>query len=140
MAKKIRIFDHFMGGASISKKQGAPGSFQQSRSIDIDSEPTSFKILPKTAKISTTVVTDLIKWFVTAKDGNIYAVDAGNDIYKDAAGTVTKVVNNTTGAGQGLAYFEEDDYLYYSVTTTLGRYGPISNSPTNSTTLFRSIA
>lgn len=134
--KKIRIFDQFYGGTSPSVKQGAPGSFQNSRSIDIDSEPTSFKILPKTAKISTTVVTNLIKWFASAKDGNIYAIDAGNDIYKDAAGTVTKVVDNSTGAGQGLGYFEEDDYLYYSLTTTLGRFGPISNSPTNSTTFF----
>lgn len=138
MSKKIRIFDHYMGGLAISKKEGAPGSFQQSRSIDIDSEPTSFKILPKTAKISTTVVTNLIKWFATAKDGNTYAIDAGNDIYKNVAGTVTKVVDFLVpvGAGQGLAYFEEDDYLYYSNTTTIARYGPLSNSPTNSVTFF----
>jgi hypothetical protein len=136
MSKKIRIFDHFQGGISVSRKEGAPGSFQNSRSIDIDSEPTSFKILPKTAKISSTTVTDLIKWFATAKDGNIYAIDAGNDIYKDASGTVTKVVNNSTGAGQGLAYRDDDDYLYYSLTTTIGRFGPITNSPSNSTTFF----
>lgn len=125
-----------MGGLSVSNKEGAPGSFQNSRSIDIDSEPTSFKILPKTAKISSTTVTNLIKWFTSAKDGNTWAIDAGNDIYRNASGTVTKVVDNSSGAGQGLAYFEEDDYLYYSVTTTLGRYGPINNSPSNSTTFF----
>lgn len=136
MAKKIRIFDHFMGGLAISNKEGAPGSFQNSRSIDIDSEPTSFKILPKTAKISSTTVTNLIKWFTSAKDGNTYAIDAGNDIYKNNSGTVTKEVDNSTGAGQGLAYFEEDDHIYYSLTTTIGRYGPIDGSPSNDTTFF----
>src|SRR5574338_1625251 len=109
MAKKIRIFDKFVGGISPSVKEGAPGSFQNSRSIDIDSEPTSFKILPKTTKISSTTVTNLIKWFATAKDGNVYAIDVGNDIYKNASGTISKVVDNSVGAGQGLAYFEEDD-------------------------------
>lgn len=136
MSKKLRIFDHFQGGLAISKKEGTPGSFRQSRSIDIDSEPTSFKILPKTAKTSSTTVTNLIKWFATAKDGNTYGIDAGNDIYKNASGTVTKVVDNSSGAGQGLAYRDDDDYLYYSLTTTIGRYGPITNSPANSTTFF----
>ena len=91
MATKTWVIDHFNVGISESEKEGPQGSFAFGRSLDIHSEPTTLSILPKTAKISGTVVTGLIKWLVKAGDGKIYGYDENGAIYENNAGTVTKI-------------------------------------------------
>src|SRR3990167_2418733 len=129
MATKTWVIDHFNVGISESEKEGPQGSFAFGRSLDIHSEPTTLSILPKTAKISGTVVTGLIKWLVKAGDGKIYGYDENGAIYENNAGTVTKIRTVSASSGNGFAYYEEDDYLYYSLNAVLGRYGPLASSP-----------
>ncbi|KKN16868.1 hypothetical protein LCGC14_0971560 [marine sediment metagenome] len=130
MATRVLPISHWNEGLSSSEKEGPPGSFAFGRSLDIHSEPTSTKILPKTAKISTTVVDGLLKWFVKAGDGFIYGYDDAGAIYENNAGTVTKKRTVSNSSGNGLTYFEEDDYLYYALDKVIGRYGPLASSPT----------
>jgi len=59
MSTKILSVSHWNEGISSSEKEGPLGSFFFGRSLDIHSEPTTTKILPRTAKISSTTVTAL---------------------------------------------------------------------------------
>jgi hypothetical protein len=129
MAKKIVTFDRFFGGISDSEKLGTEGSFSFARSIDIRKEPTKFELLPKTAKESGTTVVDLIKWFEPVGT-DMYSYGDGGKIYKRTSGaswSVLRTVSNSSG--NGLGYFPEDDYLYYSLDKVIGRYGPIGGTP-----------
>ena len=130
MALKRILIDHFNEGISSSEKEGPLGAFKFGRSLDIHSEPTTLEILPKTAKISGSVVTGLIKWIVKAGDGNVYAYDDNGALYKNASGTISKIRTVSNSSGNGLAYSENDDFLYYSSDKLIGRYGPLQNSPT----------
>ncbi len=130
MATKILSVTHFNEGLSSSEKEGPRGSFGFGRSLDIHSEPTTTKILPKTAKISGSVVDGLIKWFVKAGDGFIYGHDEAGAIYENNGGTITKKRTVSNSSGNGMAYFEQDDYLYYALDKVIGRYGPLASSPT----------
>ena len=90
MATKLLTVSHWNEGLSSSEKEGPLGSFAFGRSLDIHSEPTTTKILPKTAKISGSVVDGLLKWFTKAGDGFIYGYDDAGAIYENNAGTITK--------------------------------------------------
>src|SRR3990167_3990021 len=129
MANKTWVTDHWNQGLSSSEKEGPEGSFAFGRSLDIHSEPTTLSILPKTTKISGSVVTGLIKWFTKAGDGFIYGYDENGAIYENDTGTITKIKTVSNSSGNGLAYYEEDDYLYYTLNKVIGRYGPLSSSP-----------
>lgn len=87
-------------------------------------------LMPALAKVSGSTVVDLVKWAEsgTPWDTNKYFYgDAGN-LYKETSGGVWSVDRTVSGgAGQGLLAF--DNYLYYSTATTLGRKGPLDNSP-----------
>lgn len=130
MATKVLVTDHFNEGISSSEKEGPLGSFFFGRSLDIHSEPTTTKILPRTAKISGSVVDGLIKWFVKAGDGFIYGYDDAGAIYENNAGTITKKRTVSNSSGNGMTYFEEDDHIYYTLDKVIGRYGPLASSPT----------
>jgi len=130
MATKILVADHFNEGISSSEKEGPLGSFSFGRSLDIHSEPTTAKILPRTTKISSTAVNGLLKWFVKAGDGFIYGYDKNGAIYENNAGTITKKRTVSNSTGNGMTYFEQDDYIYYALNKVIGRYGPLASSPT----------
>lgn len=130
MATKIFKLDHFAGGVGDSNKEGGVGTVNFNRSLDIYSEPTTTQLLPKTSKISSSTVVDLIKWFANTNNGDIYGYGDTGHIYKNTSGSITDVHTAPSSHGNGMAYFDNDDYLYYLTDTLIGRYGPLSNSPT----------
>lgn len=122
---------NFYGGIAPSEKIGTTGSFAFGKSLNIFDEPTQISILPKTVKVSGSTVTDLIKWIVSGKphDTNMYFYSEGGKIYKETSGGTWSALQTTANSyGQGMEIF--DDYLYYTQNTQLGRYGPLSGSPT----------
>ena len=132
MSKKILTVKYFNGGIGDSDKEGVKGSFYLSRNLDILSEPTNITLNPATALNSTTIVVDLVKWFVSGSpyDTNLYAVGDTGKIYKatSASPRVWSVLQTTSNCyGQGLELF--NDYLYYTQNTQIGRYGLLSGTP-----------
>ena len=78
MPKPVKSYENFASGIADFETEGAENSYAFGRSIDHRSDPTSFKLLPKTIKESGTVVTDLIKWPVTISNVTYMIGDAGN--------------------------------------------------------------
>src|SRR3990167_5693954 len=65
MAKDIKSYERFINGIADYEAEGVEDSFSFARNIDHRTDPTSFKLLPKTIKESGTVVTDFVKWAET---------------------------------------------------------------------------
>lgn len=132
---KVLILDRFSGGISSDKKRGSEGSFNWARSLDIRTDPTSFSLLPKTAKEGTAVA-DLVKFFEPIGT-DMYAYGDAGKIYKRTSTPTWSVLRTVSGSsGNGLSYFPEDDYLYYSLDSVIGRYGPIGGTPAFSDDFF----
>lgn len=116
------------GGISDGSRRGFPDSYQYGEGLDYRTDPDSFGVLPAPVKKSGSVVTDLIKWFVSdgtyafayGSSGNLYSVSL-----TDYSFTLIRAVSSSHG--NGLTIF--NDYLYYTRDATLGRYGPLSGAP-----------
>lgn len=132
--KKIET-TKFMGGISPFQKQGIEGSFRWSSHLNIHQDPNYVTLFPAGSKVSSTTVTDLVKWIVDGSpfDSNRYAYSDTGAIYKITSSDVFSLLRSgvTIGngaVGQGLCVF--DDYMYYITSTTIGRYGKLSGTPT----------
>lgn len=131
MAKQEARQIDFYGGISHAKKIGQEGSFRFGTHLDTTSDPNEIKLNLAGRKVSSTEVTGLVKWIVdgTPHDTNRYAVDDAGAIYKiDFSDTFTKLKTVSNCSGQGLEV--HSDYLYYTQDTQIGRYGPLSGTPT----------
>lgn len=128
MSQKVLTQSRFHGGISNSEKEGTKHSYKFGRSIDYRSDPSKLKILPKTIKDSNGVVIDLPLWATTVGSDDYFYGDAGN-IYKLSSGSYTDLRTVANSHGNGLEYFPEDDYLYYTLDKVIGRYGPITGTP-----------
>jgi hypothetical protein len=135
MAKSSTVKDEFLdirafyGGISDSRKLGPKGSYQFGQAINIRDEATEFHLQPTAEKVSSSTVTGLIKWIVEDPvSTNIYFYDANGVIYQqDSGGTWSVLRTVSNSKGQGLEIYA--DYLYYAQNTQVGRYGPLSSSP-----------
>ncbi len=118
------------GGISIAKKVGQQGSFRFGTHLNIIDDPNEITLNLTGTKKSASVVTGLIKWIVdgTPFDTNRYAYDDAGNIYKiDSNDTFTLLRAVSNSKGQGMEV--QNDYLYYTQNTQIGRYGPLSTSP-----------
>lgn len=130
MAEKILFQKYFNGGISDSEKEGLQGAFYFARKLDIFSDPSKVKILPKTVKDSGTTVVDLVKWIVsgTPNDTSTYFYGDAGKFYKRTSGGTWSVERTVAASGgQGMDLYS--DYIYYAQNTQLGRYGPLSGVP-----------
>ena len=127
---KFLNIKEFYSGISPSRKLGPRGSFQFAKAIDYRDEGTEFHLQPKAIKVSGSVVTGRVKWIVSGApyDTNIYFYDENGVIYREDSGGVWSILQTTSNSkGQGMEVFQ--DYLYYSQNTQVGRYGPLSGTP-----------
>ncbi len=121
----------FVSGESDFPKEGLDQFvYQDGISIDHRHDPRAITLLPKSLKESGSIVTDLPKWaavYPTTIDTYIYG-NTGN-IYKRTTAPVYSLLHKAPSShGNGLFYYPEDDYLYYTSDNQIGRYGPISLS------------
>ena len=127
--KKIWLIDRFFGGLSDAEKEGPRGSFLHGESLDFRTDPSALGVNVKTAKQSSTTVTDLPKWIEhDGTNDKTYAYGDTGNWYSESAGTWTAETALTTAAGQGMSIY--DDYLYMRKNAAIARYGPLSSSPT----------
>ena len=128
MAKNVKSYERYINGIADYETEGVEDSFAFGRSIDHRSDPTSFKLLPKTIKESGTVITDLVKWCETISNISYMIGDAGNFYKRTSAGSYSLLRTISNNSGNGLSYFAEDDYIYYPSDKVIGRYGPIGGT------------
>lgn len=120
------------GIADYDKESLLPDSVAFARQIDFRSDPRKWKILPKTIKESGSVVTDLPLWGDRISTDTYIYGDTGNIYKRTSAGSVTLERSVASSHGNGLKYFGEDGFMYYTTDTAIGRYGRIGSSPTYS--------
>jgi hypothetical protein len=116
----------WVGGIANSKKEGPESSFAWGRSIEFRADARQITILPKTAKESGSIVTDLPMWGARIPaNGNTYFYGNTGNLYLRTSTPTWSVAHTApSSSGNGLAYLGEDYYLYYAQDKTLGRYGP----------------
>lgn len=105
--------------------------FGDVRNLDLYTLPGVVRLNNLLAKKSSTTVTNTVQWLVRdpITVANIFALDAGGQVYKsaDSGATWATVAGETSGgAGQGMQIWK--DYLFVARTSALDVYGPISGS------------
>lgn len=121
--------NNFSGGQSDSEKIGVKGSFAEGVGLDIHSEPHILKANQRLRIESGAIVDQLCKFALLSSDGNSYWFgNAGKIFRRTSAGVWSLVRTNTQGGNRGAREF--NDFIYYASATALGRYGPLSGTPT----------
>lgn len=129
MARNTGNITRFEGGISSGEKVGTANTCKFVRSLDFRTDPSRLELLPKTAKESGGIVTDLTKWGERVGTNLWCYGDAGN-IYKRTSAAVWSLEHTAPdSSGNGFAYFGEDDYLYYTTDSSIGRYGQVNQTP-----------
>jgi len=130
MARRIIPQSRFQGIA-YSEKEGLRSQFLWAECLDYRSDPTKLKILPRTLKVSGTVVKDLIMCGDQYDSTDSYFYGDAGHIYKRTSSEVWSDLRTVSNShGNGMKYFGEDQYLYYTSDTAIGRYGPMSGTKT----------
>jgi hypothetical protein len=126
---KIVAQQRFVSGISDFPKEGLDSFvYQDGIAIDHRHDPRAITLLPASLKESGSVVTDLIKW-ATTYPTNLTTYMYGNtgNIYsRTTTPTYTLLHQAPSSHGNGIFYYPEDDYVYYTTDNSIGRYGPIS--------------
>ncbi len=115
-----------------SKDPDQPTNFWYSENLNIRSDPFALTLNPATIKESGGTVVDFVKWMdVTPAALTVYAIgDTGNIYSRTLAGSWNNLHQSAGSHGNGLQYFYGDDYVYYPNDSSIGRYGPLSGTPT----------
>jgi len=131
MAKQNLIIRDFSGGiGTLGEKKDIPNSVRFSKNLNPFEDTSYITLARKTTKVSGSTVTTLPTWM---EDGspwstNRYFYDEGGKIYQETSGGAWSSLRTVSGgAGEGLKVF--DDYLYYALGVSLGRYGKLSGTP-----------
>jgi len=127
---KIPLEIKRFSGLSESEKEGGKSTFLWAESVNYRSEPNKLTLLPRTVKESGSVVVDLV--MAGDRQGtNTYLIGNAGNLYKHANNhTWTNLRTIANNSGNGLKYYGEDGYLYYPSDKVIGRYGPLTSTPT----------
>src|SRR3990167_4749315 len=124
MAKNYVSFTRIVSGiADYSKESVFADAVSFIRAIDYRTDPRRWTLLPKAQKESGTTVVDLPLWGERVGDNTYVYGDTGSIYKRTLAGVVTLEHTVSNSSGNGLRYYGEDDYLYFTSDKALGRYG-----------------
>jgi hypothetical protein len=130
MAKTIKAHQRFINGISDYLKEDLlPDSYYMGRAIDDNSDPKSIKLNPKAIKESGSIIDDLLKWGDTVENNSYFYGSNGGFYKRTNNGSWSKLRTVANSHGNGLSYFGEDDFIYYTSDKVIGRYGPLSQAP-----------
>lgn len=109
-----------------------PVNYWYSENINTRTDPYALTLNPATVKESGGTVTDFVKWAdMTPTSLTTYLIgDTGNIYSRTTSGSWSFLHKAANSHGNGLQYFYGDDYLYYPNDSNIGRYGPLSGTPT----------
>jgi len=127
MARRLIAQSRF-SGLSYGEKEGLNSSFLWAKSMDYRTDPSKLKILPRTEKVSGSVVEDLIMCGDRQSTDAYFYGDTGNIYKRTSAEAWSNLVTAPESTGNGMSYFGEDLYLYYTSDKVIGRYGPFGGT------------
>lgn len=134
MATKRLVTKDFTGGiGTVGEKKDTSNSCRFSKHLNPFEDPSYITLSRKLTKVSGANVLGLVYWLEDASPYSTdrYSYDSLGHIYKEtSAGVWSNPIDASGGYGEGLKVF--DDYLYYATGTTIGRYGKLSGTPTQS--------
>jgi hypothetical protein len=121
MAKKLDQEISLIGGISDSLKSKQQGVFAFGAGIDFRSDPFQYTINPRNEQQAGSLIADLPMWADLACDNLYFYGNTGNLYLKNSSDvwSIDHLVPNSVG--NGLAFFPEDEYLYYAQSKTIGR-------------------
>lgn len=143
MAKATLKINSVLGGISSSQYIYGDGQYNSAVGIDPDFPVasgirTSGAVLPTVyEKFSGSNITGYPKFIAnTTKNTNtyVYASDGKFVSYDSSLASETLVGTPTSGAGNGMAYY--NNYVYLATPTDVSRYGPLDNSPSLTNTVW----
>ena len=119
----------FRGGLSDENTRGIKGSYKYSYGLNIHKRRDSLSCNWAMLNVgSTTVVKDLIRYYICAKDGTTYAFGNLGSVYAIAGSqtdpVVTGVYQDENGEIKGSAEWKEsggNNYLYWATSTSIAR-------------------
>jgi hypothetical protein len=131
MADGTKVYpqSNFVGGIADYDKSGPLNTFAFGRAVDVRSNSRKVSLLPKTTKESGNTIVDLPKWGVRVGDDAYFYGDSGHLYKRTLAPSYSDLRTVASSHGNGLEYFGEDGYLYYTSDKGLGRYGQLSGTP-----------
>jgi len=149
MQKKFLI-KSILGGQSTGAYFGNGGQFLMSVGIDPEltvatgnlSKPSGAIVPTRFETFSgayDTVFTSAPMWLeTTVKNSNVYAYLANGKFfsYSSSLGSETDIGTPTSGAGNGMKYY--DNYIYLATPTNISRYGPLDGSASIANTYWTS--
>lgn len=127
---KIDAYSQFDGGISDYDKGADYNEYAFGRSVNYRNNPREITLLPKTTKESGSIITDFIKDGDRVGTDLWYYGDAGNIYKRTSIGSHSNQRTVSASHGNGMKYYTEDRYLYYTSDKLIGRYGQIGGTPT----------
>jgi len=120
-SKQAWLENNFRGGYADDKFVGTEGSFQSSKGLEIRKAPANISVAYLSEKKSASVVTDLVRCFVTIEStGDVIAFGDAGKIYRKATGQDDWVNCYTdTGAAAIIGAYEYNGNLVWATSTTL---------------------
>lgn len=123
------IKDNFRGGISDEYTRGLKGTWKYSYGLDIHKRRDSLSCNLAMSNIAnSSIVNDLIKYRVVARDGSTYCFGSAGSVYAIAGNTqdpvVTFVYNDENGAIKGAGEWKQSDgntYLMWATDTSIAR-------------------
>lgn len=132
-----------LGGIAPSNYVSGKGQYNSAISIDPDypvgsQVKASGMIVPVAyEKFSSASITGAPMWTITnPKNSNVYTYLSDGKFfrYDSALANETALTTPTSGAGNGMTYY--NNYIYLTTPTNVARYGPMDNSPSLTQTVW----
>lgn len=122
----VSIWD---GGIADYDKAAQQNEAAFMRSVDYRTHPRELTVLTKTTKESATTVVDLPKDGDKVGNDVYYYGSSGNIYRRTAFGLHTNLRTVANSHGNGMKYYTEDSFLYYTSDKVIGRYGYLPATP-----------
>lgn len=124
----------FYGGMGTDKKIGIKNSYADSESMDARKNPSVMTVLPGARQLVDEDIDSLVVSMTQTPDGNRWGIATNGDLYKiDASNDVIKAAtmpNWALGTHGDLAYWALTDSIYVTGTDRIYQYSPVLEAGT----------
>lgn len=129
MSKRIINVQFHEGGISTDPKRGIANSCSYSYGLDFRKQPSKLSVLPRTGKISGSVVTDLVMDMCQVPNGDRYMIGNTGRFYKVDTSNVVTLIYSFGITSSGVLYRADTDTIYITHLYGVSTYGLMSSTP-----------
>jgi len=124
------VYDSWVGGQAVDKKEGQANSFADSQALDFRKSPSQMSVLPGLTRSDNGAVSDLVQNEVMISTGEIYSIGSSGNIYRRATNGTLSLFGNTGQSGTfGMSYRQDQDSIYITGTTAVSAITTVSTTP-----------